>query len=56
MKLLGICGKAGSGKDTAAAYLIEKHGFVKLAFADPLKRFAKGVFGFTSEQLWGPSE
>lgn len=54
--IIGLCGLAGSGKDTAADSLVLKHGFVKLAFADPLKRIAKEVYGFTDEQLWGPSQ
>ena len=54
--IIGICGKAGSGKDTAADFLVKNHGFVKVAFADVLKRICKEVFDFSDEQLWGPSE
>lgn len=54
--IIGICGLAGSGKDTAADSLVLGHGFVKMAFADLMKRFCKEVFDFTDEQLWGPSE
>ena len=35
--ILGIAGPAGAGKDTVADYLVSQHGFVKLAFAGPLK-------------------
>ena len=35
--LIGIAGKAGSGKTAAANYLCEKYNFEKKAFADPLK-------------------
>jgi hypothetical protein len=35
--LIGLAGYAGSGKDTAADYLVHTHGFIKLAFADPLR-------------------
>ena len=49
-------GSAGAGKDEAAKQLVTKHGFVPLAFADPLKRICKDVFDFTDDQLWGPSE
>lgn len=56
MLIIGVCGKAGSGKDTIADILVKDHGFVKVAFADPLKRICQEVFEFTSEQLWGPSE
>ncbi len=54
--IIGLCGPAGSGKDTAADFLVKNHGFAKVAFADPLKRICKDVFAFTDEQLWGPSE
>lgn len=45
MKLIGIAGLAGSGKDTVADYLWERHGFTKIAFADPLRRAASAIFG-----------
>lgn len=54
--IIGISGKAGSGKDTLADILVRKHGFVKVALADPMKRFCMELFGFTEEQLWGKSE
>jgi len=55
MNIVGIIGKAGSGKDTVADMLHELR-YDKIAFADPLKRFCMDVFEFTEEQLWGPSE
>jgi len=54
--IVGICGNAGSGKDTAADILIARHGFVRVAFADVMKRFCHEVFDFTVDQMWGPSE
>lgn len=36
--LLGLCGLAGSGKSTAADYLVRRLGFAELAFADGLKK------------------
>jgi len=54
--ILGICGLAGSGKDTAAKFIIEDYSFVQVAFADEMKRICKRVYDFTDEQLWGPSE
>lgn len=38
--LIGLTGKKRAGKDTAAARLIDEHGFTRLAFADPLKAVA----------------
>jgi hypothetical protein len=35
--IIGLVARAEHGKDTAADYLVEKHGFVKKAFAEPLK-------------------
>lgn len=45
---------AGAGKDEAAKVLVD-NGFVSVAFADIMKRWCKELFGFTDEQLWGPS-
>jgi hypothetical protein len=42
--LVGITGKAGSGKDTVGDYLVKSHGFKKIALADPIKRLVKDVF------------
>lgn len=53
--IIGITGYAGSGKDTVADILVRDHGFVKVAFADPLKRICKDLFAFTDAQLWGSS-
>lgn len=38
--LVGMIGKAGAGKDTFAARLVEAHGFRRIAFADALKNVA----------------
>lgn len=53
--ILGISGVAGSGKDTVAGFLENRH-FVRVAMADPLKRIARDVYAFTVNQLWGPSQ
>lgn len=53
--ILGICAKAGSGKDTVAEYLGKKPGVVTVALADVMKRFCQTLFEFTDRQLWGPS-
>lgn len=54
--IIYLAGNAGSGKDTAGAWIAESYGGTTLAQADPMKRFVKDVFGFTENQLWGPSE
>lgn len=54
--IVGITGLAGSGKDTVADILVQECGFVKLAFADPLKMVCQSLFGWDRDRLWGPSE
>ena len=41
--IVGLLGKARSGKDTFASFLIEDHGYTRFAFADPLKAAALEV-------------
>lgn len=53
--VLGLLGPAGSGKDLVADWFVTK-GFVKVAFADPMKRFVSRCFGIDWNRLWGPSE
>lgn len=53
--IVGVSGFAGSGKDTFADRLVERHGFLKISLADPIKEVCKRVFDFTDEQLWGSS-
>jgi GTPase SAR1 family protein len=40
---IALVGKAGSGKSTIAKELVEKDGYLKLAFAAPLKYFAEEI-------------
>ena len=54
--IIGISGKAGSGKDTVADFLVRDYSYVKVALADEMKRICMRVFDFSYEQLWGPSE
>jgi len=54
--VIGLLGPAGSGKDLVADWFTSNKNFVKVALADPMKRFCQKAFGFTEKQLWGPSE
>lgn len=48
-RLIGIAGFAGSGKDTLADYLVERHWFEKYALAEPIKAALNAVFGWRPE-------
>lgn len=50
MKIVGISGKAGSGKDTLAGFLGEQ-GFIRIALAEPLRRFVSDITGLSMEEL-----
>lgn len=52
---IGLCGRAGTGKDTVASYLADNYGFVQVAFADPIKRLIRDIFSIPPELLWGES-
>lgn len=51
--IIGIAGRAHSGKDTVADFLVEHFGFVKQPMASPLKEAAKVIFLLTDEQVYG---
>lgn len=53
--IIGLCGKAGAGKNFIADIIETRYGYLTISFADPLKRICKDVFNFSDEQLWGPS-
>jgi hypothetical protein len=52
MFVAGIAGKAGSGKDTCAAFLVDR-GFKRYAFADPIKSTINPLFGWGSRHAFG---
>ncbi len=54
--IICLSGLAGSGKDTVALMLRNDFDVAIVALADPMKEFVHEVFGFTHDQLWGPSE
>ncbi|MEY4331475.1 MAG: hypothetical protein RLZZ196_213 [Bacteroidota bacterium] len=54
--IVGLCGLIGSGKDTAADYLVNHCGFVRESFANHLKDIAAVLFGWDRELLEGRSD
>lgn len=54
--LIGVCGYAGTGKDTVASFLTNHKDFVKLSFASPLKDAVSSIFGWDRELLEGVTE
>ena len=51
MILLGLAGKARSGKDTIASYLVERYGFVSFSFSDSLYHEVQLAFGLEDQSL-----
>lgn len=51
-RVVALTGPAGSGKSTAADYLIRQHGYERVKFAGPLKAMATAV-GLSHEQIEG---
>lgn len=51
-KLVALTGAAGSGKSTVANYLVQRHGFVRVKFAGPLKAMCRAI-GMSNEQIEG---
>ena len=49
--LIGLSGKAGSGKDTAGKFLCDRYKCLHYYFAKPLKEGAKIMFALTDEQI-----
>lgn len=53
MKVISLSGLISSGKDTAAAYLVEKHGYQRLSFSAILKDATHAIFGWDRGVLEG---
>lgn len=49
--IIGTMGVKSAGKDTAAAFLCEHRGFLRLAFADKLYQESAAAFGVTVQYL-----
>jgi hypothetical protein len=54
--IIGICGLIGSGKDTAADYLVNIHNFKRESFASTLKDAVSDVFGWDRAMLEGRTQ
>lgn len=55
-KMIVLSGLAGAGKDSLADVLVEEHRYRKFSLSDKMKRFCEDVFGWSEDQLWGPSK
>lgn len=55
--LIGITGRAGAGKTTAAKYIESIHSLHRLSFASLLKKIAEELYPwFTDDQLYGQTK
>ena len=50
-RIIGLVGRAGSGKDTLAAHLVKSYGFTRRAFADPLRAATSAITGWPVSAL-----
>lgn len=53
MRLIGLTGPTGSGKDTVADHLAGVHGFVRLALADPIRDGLQAMLKLPDEVFSG---
>jgi dephospho-CoA kinase len=53
MAIVGFCGLISAGKDTAANYLCDYHGYRRDSFANTLKDAVANVFGWDRILLEG---
>ena len=53
MKVIGIAGLIGSGKDTVGDMLVNNHGFRRVSYASTLKDAVAVIFGWDREMLEG---
>lgn len=56
MVIIGLSGFARSGKDEAAKYLVENHGFTRIAFADKLRDFLYALNPMVALEVPAPRE
>lgn len=50
-----LSGEAGAGKDSTADVLVDRFGYRKMSMSEEMKRFCMRLFGWSHEQLFGPS-
>ena len=50
--IIGITGRSQSGKDTITDILVKKYNFVKISFADHLKKCVELIFNFSNDQMY----
>jgi len=51
MKLIAVCGRRRSGKDTIAHHLVQTYGYQHLKISKPMKDAMKSLFGFSDEEM-----
>ena len=50
-RIIAICGTKRSGKDVLANHIVDKYGYTRISFAEPLKHIVRMLFNFTDEQV-----
>ena len=50
-KIIAICGPKRCGKDVLANHIVNKYGYTRLSFAEPLKEIVKLLFNFSDTQV-----
>lgn len=53
MKIVGICGRKRHGKNTVGDILQAEARVTPIAFADPIKKIALEIYGFSYDQVFG---
>jgi len=53
VKLIGLCGLIGSGKNTVAERIMSHHDYIGVSFASTLKDAASCIFGWDRDMLEG---
>lgn len=53
--IIAFTGKKGHGKDTAAEFLIKNYQFVKIGFADPVRKLCQQIYFLTDEEISDPT-